>query len=268
MEIANGELPEWFLFDSKDPDRYLIYPQKLLDKTWAALQDSKLVGEERHSFYDDYIMNSSFGLTIMAILADISAGTQKRTMTDREEAYSGLTRFMTKELGGNYQFNQELSSAHERLVTVSLKLLDINEIPLEKLKKFRIKEQKENTSDYEKLRHNYVDKIDKYARKLVTECKHQGDYNQIIKDFESVMVQDYQDLAEAMEWKLRKFVFSPSTYGVMVAAAGAFFEPTVSSIVGIGSLYSAIGSITKYQEERKEALSRNSMSWLYKLDNT
>lgn len=264
IKLANSDLPKWFLFNPTDNNRYEIYPEKLLRKTWRELQRSKLVGPKRSRFYDDYIMSTSFGLTIMAILADVSAGSQKRTITDREDSYAGLTRFITKGLEGDYISNKRISDSQDNLVTVSLELLDIKSLPMEKLINMRKKEFKGDSGYYRTLRHNYVDKIDSYAKRLSSEPRHKGDYDELLRTFRNDMADDYEELAEALEMKSREFLFSKDMGVAIVAAADAFIQPVLSTVLGIGALS---GKGPKLYMEKKGIHKKHAMSWLYKTFN-
>lgn len=79
MRLANGRLPEWLLFDVNDrKSSYVAYEDKFLYKTFTELREAGLaqrVGKVRGGAFDDWAMSKSLGLTMMAILADICAGT-------------------------------------------------------------------------------------------------------------------------------------------------------------------------------------------------
>lgn len=258
IALANSDLPEWFFYHFNEQDTYSIYPQKLLPETWDALQESKLAKKHRNSY--NFILSSSFGLTIMAILADVCAGKQKRTITDLASAYAGLTRFITKANEGTYSLQKnETLSQYEQLITLSIEAVDVKSIPLKKLINFREKEYKTGGGHYTKLRHNYLNKIDSYVKRLSSEAVHKGDQEEILRQFKSEVESDLEALADALETKRHEIIFSKETLVAVAASAGAVIEPVTAGVIGIGTL-TRMGF--NYVDGKRKVQREHAMSWL------
>lgn len=258
IALANSDLPEWFFYEFNQQDTYSMYPQKLLPETWDELQKSKLAKKHQNSY--DFVLSSSFGLTIMAILADVCAGKQKRTITDLASAYAGLTRFITKANEGTYspQKNEALSK-YEQLVTLSIEAVDVKSIPLKKLINFREKEFKTGGGHYTKLRHSYLNKIDSYVKRLSSEALHKGDQEEILRQFKSEVEDDLESLADALETKRHEIIFSKETLVAVAASAGAIIEPFTAGVIGVGTL-TKMGF--NYVDGKRKVQREHAMSWL------
>jgi hypothetical protein len=131
------------------PQNYLIYPEKFLKETWSLLRRggmARWVEAER-----DYSVPSAVGFLMMSILADVCAGTQIRKVTDRTDAYGWLAEMHAKVLDSQYVTGLDASQvapAHDRLVSLSLEVLDGRQIPLKKLVEMRKRELRTGGSDY------------------------------------------------------------------------------------------------------------------------
>ena len=161
LELATSDLPPEFTFDpDRSWDSYNIYPQKLLPKTWDMLYELKLANKHN----DRFLTSSSLGFSIMSILADNCAGLQKQLITDETDFYSALTRYFTEINGGIYRLysdkesvtgNQQLDLDDvDRLVTISLKTINLKNIPIKSLISYRKKEKEDNASHLRTLRYN------------------------------------------------------------------------------------------------------------------
>jgi hypothetical protein len=144
--LVEAGLPEWFVFDPEDENLpYQIMPDKLLPETWQMLLYSRFVQQKTPSspgetyYFNDayhYVMRTSLGLTIMAILADICAGNEQETITDESDNYAALTRFFTAQSAGRYgdiSMAGDIAPEAERLVTISLNTLSGRAASLEDL---------------------------------------------------------------------------------------------------------------------------------------
>jgi hypothetical protein len=259
IALANSDLPEWFFYEFNQQDTYSMYPQKLLPETWEELQKSKLAKKHKNSY--DFVLSSSFGLTIMAILADVCAGKQKRTITDLASAYAGLTRFITKANEGTYSLQKnEALSQYEQLITLSIEAVDVKSIPLKKLINFREKEFKTGGGHYTKLRHNYLNKIDSYVKRLSSEAVHKGDQEEILRQFKSEIEDDLDSLADALETKRHEILFSKETLVAVAASAGAIIEPITAGVIGVGTL-TRMGF--NYVDGKRKVQREHAMSWLH-----
>jgi len=165
LELATSDLPPWFFFNpEKQWDYYNIYPQKLLPDTWYALKELNLV----EKFNDAFKTSTSLGFSIMSILADCCAGEQRQMITDEIDFYSSLTRYLTEINGGEYEIDSE---DLDRLVTISIKTINLNKINIKSLISYRRREKEDNATHLRNLRHQYLNKIMEYAGKLAKDSK-------------------------------------------------------------------------------------------------
>jgi hypothetical protein len=189
-------VPRLFL-SNRDPrtNPYLIHPRKLDEFTWRYLRERRLAEWNRRE--NDYELSQGFGLIVMSFLAQECAGRYKERITDRTTAYAWVTEQTAKELGGAYLSGADakhVSQDVDRLLAVSVEVLDVDQIPLERLLTFRQKELKErNGGDYRKLRHNYANVVHRYLKQLQTEGKSDTDYRALVDRFREEMSQSLAD---------------------------------------------------------------------------
>jgi glutathionyl-hydroquinone reductase len=196
----------------------------------------------------------------MGILADVCAGKQKRTITDWATAYAGLTRFITNSNSGNYVNDQiGILPEYEKLITISLETIDTKSIPLENLIRFREKEYNTGGSHYTNLRHNYLSKIDEYVKRLTTEALHEGDEQEILRQFKNEMIDSLESLADALEMKKHDILFSKEMLVAITSIGTAFIEPVTSGIIGIGT---ATRMAFNYVDGVKKVQKENATAWL------
>lgn len=266
-ELVTSELPPEFSFNPEKPwNFYNIYPQKLLPKTWEMLHELQLT--RKHN--DNFLTSSSLGFSIMSILADKCAGLQKQLITDETDFYSALTRYFTEINGGIYTLNPGNSAddeSHElysddvdRLVTISIKTINLKNISLKSLISYRKKENEENATYLRTLRHSYLDKLMEYAGKLANKAKTKNDKIEIERLFEQDMKDDVNSLCEELKVEAKKVIFSKEIAVAIVATAGAVIEPITGTLIGCGLLYK---KKVEYKSARKKALSQHPMAWLY-----
>lgn len=101
QSLVDKGIPDWFFLNRLDSRRrketYAIYPEKLSHETWRLMQSNRLA--EFNRLDNDFHVAPLFGLMVMSLLADACAGTTKRKITDRADAYAWLMKFNTAELG-------------------------------------------------------------------------------------------------------------------------------------------------------------------------
>lgn len=274
--LINSDLPDWFVFIPENPNlMYGIYPQKMLEKTWNLLLESKFVAqsitpENSPDWYDrhSYVMSSSLGLTLMSILADCCAGTQKRMVTDEVDSYSALMRYITQINNGQYEGLRELritkmpmlESHYEQLITISLRVIDTDILNLGQLVELRKREIKKNDTLLRDLRHNYFTKLDAYVKQISEDARHEGDRTEILRNFEQAMESDLLDLKRELKLQATKTLLSKEIFGAIVAQAFSVVEPVSSSLVSIGLLGK---TWSDYRANKRKALKDHAMSWLY-----
>ena len=275
-KLISSELPDWFIFIPENPELgYSIYPQKMFDETWQLLLNSDFVKRATaHSTEDswysgnEYIMSSSLGLTLMSILADCCAGSQKRMVTDEVDSYSALTRYIPQIDEGQYLGLKGLKVSktpfaephYEKLITVSLKSLNLDDIDIKQLINLREREAKENDTLLRELRRNYFTNLDSYIKQLTEEARHEGDCAEILRTFEIAAEDDLLDLKRELKLNAKKTLLSKEVLGAIVAQAFSVVEPVSTSLISVGLLGK---SLTDYRANKRKVLTDHSMSWLY-----
>lgn len=260
MELTQSELPEWFFFDPINTELiYQIYPEKFLPNTWRSLEEISLAKPSGFQEPEQYLTSESFGLTMMSILAECCAGTQKRTVTDEIDSYAALTRYITAAHDGQYGV---VSEEYERLVTISLKVIDVNGIDIQRLIDLRAREITKNDYFLRNLRHKYLKAIDLYVKRLTQEAQHEGDKIEIERLFEQEMGDDLSELNERLGSEVKKVIFSNVFTTALISMAGLAPEPITlaGGLLGVGAL---IGQKVMYSAARKKTLKDHAMSWLY-----
>ncbi len=270
-KLVNTELPDWFVFIPENPElRYGMYTEKMLWETWELLRNSSLVKRataEQHNPYD-YMMSSSLGLTLMSILADCCAGSQKRTVTDEADSYAALTRYITQIDDGQYLALKDLSVSkakmlepeYERLVTISLKVFDTSGVDIKRLIQLRKRETTKNDTLLREARHNYFTRLDSYVKQVTEEARHKGDQEEILRNFEIAMESDLLDLKRELRLQATKALLSKEVLGFVVAQAFTVVEPISTSLISIGLLGK---TLSEYRANKRKVLKDHAMSWLY-----
>jgi hypothetical protein len=268
-------LPEWFFLDAfknvRNPNLYGIYPDKLSAETWRLLEENFLVRFNRID--SDYYSSPYFGLTIMSLLADSIAGEKKRKITDRSEAYGWLQQYTTSQLGGQYIKNLDVSQVapdHDRLITLSIKMLNTDDISVKSLVDMRKRELKSSSADYRKFRISYLNKVDKYVDEI-SKLSRESDIKEVERQFELDMADDLKDLRQELNLTKRQLIFSKEL-GVAVLATIGSLATCISGLTDLATYLDAVGvgalirTGLKYKADKKKVLRSNSMSWLYLTD--
>lgn len=274
--LVKKGFPPWFLLDSgkhiRNFETYSIYPNKLNDATWQLLKDQSLARFE--TMDNDYHLTPYLGLMVMSFLADVCAGETKRKITDRAEAYSWLQKYATVEAGGEYITGLDVSQvapAYERLVTLSIKVLNTDSIPISTLVSMRKREAKSSSSDYRNFRINYLKKLDEYVVKITQPKIREEDINEHERLFQLAMKDDLKEMRKELKDNKRSLVFSKE----VAVAAGAVKGALLAPILGLTELSTLIGSIgigalvkggKEFTKARRKALAAHPMSWLYLAD--
>jgi hypothetical protein len=135
---------------------YLIYPEKFMHETWHMLTHGGMAQWVDH--HSDYGVPPALGFLMMSLLADACAGTQIQKITDRVDAYSWLSESHAQTLSSTHVKGFDVSQvapAHDRLVTLSLEVLDVRNVPMERLVAFRKREARGGGTDYSAMRRRY-----------------------------------------------------------------------------------------------------------------
>src|SRR6267142_736547 len=129
-----AKLPDAFFYTDQKP-KFDVNAGKFLEDTWKLLRDSGLAGTEQQG---EVPLVDRFGLSIMSILTDCCAGEMLARITDRGAAYAAVVELLKGRPNGQVA---RPNDAYESLVPISLKVLNIDEIPLSKLIDLRQREK-------------------------------------------------------------------------------------------------------------------------------
>jgi hypothetical protein len=255
LDLLQHPLPDWFyVTDIPIDNRYKFYPEKLCPDTWEMIKSKKLAAP----IVDGVETSVPLGLTIMSILADCCAGTQKRLITDEGASYAALDRYLATIGGAELG---KFDDKSERLVTISQKIMNFKNVPLTRLVQLREKEKTASGAHLTVLRHNYLKKIEEYIVQL-SRVKTESDVVEIERIFEQDMKKDYDLLRDELKDEAKKVIFSVEMAAALVGLASSFLCPTIGPIVAGGALYR---KNVEYRAARNKSLKGHSMSWLYSL---
>ena len=151
---------------------YLIYPEKFSSETWRMLEGggmARWVASE-----SDYGVPAAVGFLMMSILADICAGTQIQKITDRADAYSWIAERHATLLGSQYVRGLDVSQVapnHDRLVSLSLEVLDGRAVPVRKLVELRKRELRSSGTAYSAMRRRYFRALQEHLARVGKEAR-------------------------------------------------------------------------------------------------
>lgn len=244
---------------------YLIYPEKFMSKTWRVLQEHGLASWERRM--SDYAVPPEVGLYMMSILADQCAGTKIRKVTDRVEAYDWLTTTHASLLEAEQLIGfdvNKIAPTHDRLITISMKVLDARDIPLSKLIDMRKREAKSGGSDYSLMRRKYLEALDDHIDQVRTEAKSQVDVDEMERAFMEKIKADIDQLRIELKANAKTTLFSKEVGISALITGGSFAVPFAGfAAVGIGGVIPLVKAASDYRGKRREILQKHIMSWLF-----
>lgn len=274
--LANG-LPDWFRLDvSQAPlstGRYEIHDRKFAEATWHLLQAGNfadLLPRNRHDpLYNEYRVTPALGLLLMATLAEACAGSTRRRITDRTEAYILLNQLYTAESGGDYMVSADVSIAshYDRLVSISVRTINADDIPLDRLTEMRKREARESGSDLAQFRRRYLDAVDRYVQQIMTVTT-EGDVRELERLFEEELEADLRSLRAELRLQATKTLLSKEMVVTALVGAGMLMNPvagltTLANAAGGCGVGALLKSGAEYTAARRKALLNSSMSWLY-----
>jgi hypothetical protein len=257
IELLDHPLPTWLFLNNREIEeevRFQIYPQKFLPETWDAIAAKGLIRDAETGLTSD-----ALGLTMMSILAECCAGSEKRLITDKASAYSSLERYFATCAGA---FPSSYEDSCERLVTLSLRVLDFKYVSLTRILDIRQKENGANGSQYKALRHGYLRKIEHHAN-LLSKAASASDIEEIERVFQQEIKTDLDMLKDELKDEGCKVVLSTEFAAAVTSLATV---PTTGllgySLAGIALLRKK----TEYRSARNKILRNHPMSWLYSLN--
>ena len=249
--------------------RYRIYSEKFLYMTWSMLEDRGLakIGPGN----SDYGVPPALGFLMMSLLADSCAGTQIQKVTDRIDAYSWIATEYAKALGTTSVSGFDVSQvapAYDRLVSISLEVLDARQIPLKKLVEFRKRESQSNSTDYMAMRRRYLASLDAHIKRVTKDAKSASDLRELERQFRDELRQDLTDLKAELGIASLKTLFSKEVAMSTLITAGCLAAPiagltTLSTEVGLLGVFPLLKSAAELRGARRTALLKHTSSWLY-----
>jgi len=267
----SGDLAKIIAASSTDLHRnpYLIYPEKFLHETWHMLTHGGMAQwVDRHS---DYGVSPALGFLMMSLLADACAGTQIQKITDRVDAYSWLSESHAQALNSAYVKGFDVSQvapAHDRLVTLSLEVLDVRNVPMEQLVAFRKRESRGAGSDYSAMRRRYLKAIQAHIKRICSEARSKTDVRELERQFKAELATDLADLKAELKLTSLKTLFSKEVAVSAILSAGAMVSP-IAGLTGLGTEVGLVGVVpllkaaVEFKGARRAALLRHTSSWLY-----
>lgn len=248
---------------------YLIYPEKFLDETWRLLQGGGMahwVAAER-----DYGVPAAVGFFMMSTLADVCAGTQIQKITDRTDAYEWLGRQHARALESDYVKGLDASQvapAHDRLVSLSIEVLDGRAIPLKKLVEFRRRESRRSGAAYSAMRRRYLSALQQHIERIGKEARSASDVKELDRQFKESLREDLAELKGELGAASLKTLLSKEVAMTALIVAGSLVTP-IAGLTALGAQVGGIGIIpllkaaADYRAARREALQKHKMSWLF-----
>lgn len=264
-ELLKDGVPEVFLYspsNGRETPDYELWPQKLAWETWQLLHDRGVLGHRLPNF--DYPASQAAGLTVMAILADVLAGETRARVTDQAQAYAAIANAPRP-----LRYD---ATAHETVVPLTLKAVNLANVPTRHLIDFRKREEGANGHQYRTLRHNYLKRIETYVTDL---CKmtRASDRDELERCFSEAMERDFAVLKDELRfarndaWLDRGFVTlvsSAAIAGSALVGFGAMPEvvgPTGAAVMLAG----ALSPVNKLAKTRLDVLQKHPMAYLYEL---
>jgi hypothetical protein len=261
--LLKSSLPAWINRE------FLIYPEKFLDETWHRLEEGGMAYWV-HTFRE-FEVPEVLGFLMLSLLADACAGTQVQKVTDRVEAYAWLSEHYANLLSRPYVKGYDVSQvapAYDRLVTLSIEVLDARAIPLRNLVEFRRRESERGGADYSAMRRRYLKVLQAHLKRIGTEARSSGDVRELDRQFKEDLRQDLADLKAELKASSLKTLFSKEVALSALVSAGCLVSP-VAGLTALATNVGAIGIIpllkaaVDYRGARRTAIQRHITSWVY-----
>jgi hypothetical protein len=269
-EFATRQLPAAFYYESNASDgwEYSMWSQKLLPETWELLREAQLAGAGA----SDYGMplQDSAGLALMSILADCCAGDTRARMTDRGDAYKSLTNVLVE----RSDVPRRRQSARERVIPITLGLIDAGSIPLSELTRFRQREEARSGRALREMRQRYRDRVEEQVKALLS-VERERDIAEVQRQFEIDMADDLADLRTALRSVGIAMLFTKEVLVTVLAATGTVFASTqgislpwdeaVASAGGIAGIGGVLKARSKYADDRRTVMAKHPMAYMMAL---
>jgi hypothetical protein len=192
-------------------------------------------------------------------------------VTDRNDAYGWLAEMHAKALGSRYVTGLDTSQvapAHDRLVALSIEVLDGRQIPLRKLVDLRKRELRGGGAGYSAMRRRYLNALDSHLDRIGKEAKSESDVRELNRQFKEDLKQDVADLKAELGVVSSKALLSKEVALSALILAGTLISP----IAGLTTLAAQVGGVgiiplmkaaVEYRASRRDVLRKHTMSWLF-----
>ena len=248
---------------------YLIYPEKFLQQTWDMLEHAGMANWDAAAA--DYGVPATAGYLMMSLLADACAGTQIQKVTDRVDAYTWLSEHHARALGSPHVTGLDASQVapeYDRLVALSLGVLDARAISMRRLVEYRKRETKRGGADFSAMRRRYSKALQAHIRRVGSEARSATDVRELNRQFKEELRQDLSDLKSELNVANLKTLFSKEVAVSAIISAGCLVSP-IAGLTALSSQVGAIGVIpllkaaVDYRGARRAALQKHISSWIY-----
>ncbi|KQQ56386.1 hypothetical protein ASF69_16590 [Rhizobium sp. Leaf311] len=264
-DLLRGGTPETFFYSPRSGKTdYDVWPQKLAPETWDLLVEHRVTN--RYLGNHDYPMSQAAGLSLMAVLADVLAGSTRARITDRDLAYATIANAVKV---------AQPAGDVIRVVPLTLKGIAVDRIPFDRLIAYRKREARESGGDYRKLRHNYQQAVETHVAKIATVDPHSPDREELDRAFRSDMEDDLADLKKELGFAKRDAWLSKDVVALVVAGGGLLGAAAglpgipIPQVVGLGGgaalLAGLLGSGNKLAKARYDVLRKHPMAYLHEL---
>jgi len=268
--FVKNPLPQGFYYQphrsgrSKRP--YELWPSKLLHETWDMLHGARFTGLPLSNA--DIPSTELGGLAIMAILADVCAGSTRARITDESDAYAVVTSL----LAGRVAKNPARTDAAQRLSVVPLPIIDPQRIPLENL--IALREKEERDRQLRELRHRYLDNRASYVDRLL-KAETAADIEEINRNFQDDATDDYANLMNELGQSKRKFALSKWVFATAIGLPAAVIAHLLGATFAIEGVLTAtsapltawdfFNSLNDLGSRKAEILKKHPTAYLYQL---
>jgi hypothetical protein len=267
----SGELAKILAQGASGParDPYRIYDEKFMRSTWYRLEERGIAQRSPDGYTQG--VPPEIGFLMMSLLADACAGTQLQKITDRGDAYSWLAESRARAFGTTYVRGFDISQvapAHDRLVSLSLGVLDARNVSLSRLVALRKKELRTGGAHYSAMRRRYSNALQAHLKRICAEARSKTDVRELERQFKSDLADDLDELKGELRLASIKTLFSKEVAMSAFLGAGAMISPIsglteLASKVGFLGVLPLVKAAVELRGARRAALSKHTNSWLY-----
>lgn len=178
------------------------------------------------------------GSTVKALQAEITAGASKQQITDNKGTYSAYCRLITGDRSG---YSELPSSGEEKLLSVALESVGLQNITLRQLIDYRKRELKE--PELGTLRRNFAENLEKFLMDISrNKTLSRTDWEELQRMYRVQVNDDIRILSREMGCETSAFVLSKTFLAPIVTGVGTLSSLLLAhvhpSIAGIGTLAS------------------------------